>query len=100
MQVGDNLVRSGEAMAVLFHLTIPRPEHPALDAVVQEAQALQASTGGELVYVNPSSRPGSRFPERLYGLHRLPFLRRSETTFAVHHVFNPHLFAFPYMVFL
>ena len=87
-------------MSILFHLTIPRPQNPALDAVVQEAQTLRAHSGGELVYLNPARHPGSRYPERLYGLHCLPFLRRSEATMALHHVFNPHLFAFPYLRWL
>jgi glycosyltransferase involved in cell wall biosynthesis len=87
-------------MTVLFHLTIPRPENPALDAVVQEAQALLARAGGELLYVNPARRPGSRFPERLYGFHRLPYLRRNEASVDLHHVFNPHLFPFPYLRWL
>jgi glycosyltransferase involved in cell wall biosynthesis len=87
-------------MTVLFHLTIPRPENPAMDAVVQEAQALLARAGGRLLYVNPARRPGSRFPERLYGFHRLPYLRRNEAAFELHHVFNSHLFPFPYLRWL
>lgn len=87
-------------MTVLFHLTIPRPENPALDAVVQEAQALLAHAGGELLYANPARHPGSRFPERLYGFHRLPYLRRNEASVDLHHVFNPHLFPFPYLRWL
>jgi glycosyltransferase involved in cell wall biosynthesis len=87
-------------MTILFHLTIPKPENPALDAVVQDAQALLEHSGGELVYVNPARRPGSRYPERLYGLHRLLHLRRNEETVALHHVFNSHLFPFPYLRWL
>ena len=87
-------------MSILYHLTIPRPAHPALDAVVQEAMALQAQFGGAVVYLNPTRRPGSRYPERLYGLHRLPYLRRQEATIRLHHVYNPHLFYFPYLRWL
>jgi len=84
----------------LYHLTIPRPAQPALDAVVQEAETLRAQFGGEIVYLNPARRPGSRYPERLYGLHRLPYLRQREATVRLHHVYNPHPFYFPYLRWL
>lgn len=84
-------------MRVLYHLTIPRPDTPELDAVVQEVEALRAGVDGEIVYVNPARRPGSRFPERLYGLAHLPGLRRREAHIDVHHLFNAHLYAFPYL---
>ena len=87
-------------MSVLFHLMIPRPPTPSVDAVVQEAEALREQAGGEIVYLNPSRQPGSRYPERLYGLHRLLYLRQRETEAQLHHVFNPHLFAFPYLRWL
>jgi glycosyltransferase involved in cell wall biosynthesis len=87
-------------MSILFHLTVPRPPQPELDAVVQEVEALKAGFGGEIVHLNPSQRPGSLYPERLYGLHRLLYLRRQETTIQLHHVYNSHLFYFPYMKWL
>lgn len=87
-------------MSLLYHLMIPRPAQPMLDAVVQEVENLKAQFGGEAVYLNPSRRPGSRYPERLYGLHRLPYLRRKEATVRLHHVYNPHPFFFPYLGWL
>lgn len=87
-------------MSILYHLTIPRPSQPAFDAVVQEAEALRAQFGGEIAYLNPARRPGSLYPERLYGLHRLPHLRRRESTVRLHHVYNSHLFHFPYLNWL
>jgi glycosyltransferase involved in cell wall biosynthesis len=87
-------------MSVLYHLMIPRPKTPGLDAVVQEAEALRSHVGGEIVYLNPARRPGSRYPERLYGLHRLPLLRRREATTHIHHIFNAHLLVFPYLRWL
>jgi glycosyltransferase involved in cell wall biosynthesis len=87
-------------MSVLYHLTIPRPQASALDAVVQEVETLRANLGGEILYLNPARRPGSRYPERLYGLHCLPYLRRREATARLHHVYNPHLFFFPYLRWL
>jgi len=79
---------------------IPRPNRPELDAVVQEVQYLQATSGGEILYMNPARRPGSRYPERLYGLHRLLFLRQRETNVRLHHVFHAHLLLFPYLRWL
>ena len=87
-------------MNILYHLTIPRPARPALDAVVQEVEYLRAWFDGEIVYLNPARRPGSRYPERLYGLHRLLYLRQREATVLLHHVYNPHLFYFPYLRWL
>jgi glycosyltransferase involved in cell wall biosynthesis len=87
-------------VSLLYHLMIPRPDQPMLDAVVQEAKNLKAHFGGEAVYLNPSRRPGSLYPERLYGLHRLPYLRRKEATVRLHHVYNPHPFFFPYLRWL
>jgi len=79
---------------------IPRPTQPELDAVVQEAQHLQAQFGGELIYLNPSRRPGSLYPERLYGIHRLFYLHRQEAGVRLHHVYNSHPFFFPYLRWL
>jgi len=87
-------------MSALYHLTIPRPKRPGLDAVMQEVKALQARLGGEVVYLNPTRRPGSLYPERLYGLHRLPYLRRREAAVQLHHLYNPHPFYFPYLRWL
>jgi len=87
-------------MPILYHLTIPRPARPMLDAVVQEAETLRTQFGGEIVYLNPARRPGSLYPERLYGLHRLLYLRRREATVRLHHVYNSHLFYFPYLRWL
>ena len=87
-------------MKVLYHLTMPPSPMAACDAVVQEVESLQTQLGGEIVYLNPAHRPGSRYPERLYGLHRLPYLRRQEVTVRLHHVYNPHLFYFPYLRWL
>jgi len=87
-------------MSILYHLTIPRPAQPALDAVVQEIETLRAQFGGELVYLNPARWPGSLYPERLYGLHLLPYLRQREATARLHHVYNSHLLYFPYLSWL
>jgi len=87
-------------MAVLYHLMIPRPEEPGLDAVVQEVEQLRAQAGGEVVYLNPARRPGSPIPERLYGLQRLFELRRREAQVDLHHVYHSHPLYFPYLRWL
>ena len=87
-------------MKVLYHLTVPPSPMAACDAVIQEVEALRAHLGGEIIYLNPARRPGSRYPERLYGLHRLVYLRRLEATIRLHHVYNSHLFYFPYLRWL
>ena len=87
-------------MSILYHLTIPCPAQPALDAVVQEVESLRARFGGETVYLNPARQPGSLYPERLYGLHRLIYLRQREATASLHHVYNSHLLYFPYLRWL
>lgn len=87
-------------MKVLHHLTTPPSPMAACDAVVQEVEALQAQLGGEIVYLNPARRPGSRYPERLYGLHCLLYLRRREATVRLHHIYNSHLLYFPYLRWL
>ena len=87
-------------MSILYHLMIPRPARPQLDAVVQEAEFLRARFGGHIVHLNPARRPGSRYPERLYGVHALPRLRRMEGQVRLHHVFNPRLYCFPYLNWL
>lgn len=84
-------------MTVLYHLTIPEPRHPLLDATVQEAESLRGEFGGRIVYVNPARRPGSRYPERLYGLQALPRLWMVERDARLHHVYNPHPLLFPYL---
>ena len=87
-------------MRVLYHLTMPPSPLAACDAVVQEVEALRAHIGGELIYVNPTRQPGSLYPERLYGLHRLPDLRRREATADLHHLYHSHLYPFPYLRWL
>jgi glycosyltransferase involved in cell wall biosynthesis len=87
-------------VSLLYHLMMPQPAQPALDAVVQEAESLRSQFGGEIVYLNPARKPGSLYPERLYGLHRLFFLRRQEAAFRLHHVYNAHPFFFPYLRWL
>ena len=82
-------------MSVLYHLTSPPPVLPGTDAVVQEAQALQARFGGEMVFLLPSSRSPTSFPRPFYGLHRLRTIKRLERGVALHHLYNSELYLFP-----
>jgi hypothetical protein len=53
-----------------------------------------------LIYVNSTRRPGSLYPEQLYGLHCLPDLRRREATADLHHLYHSHLYPFPHLRWL
>jgi glycosyltransferase involved in cell wall biosynthesis len=87
-------------MPILYHLMIPRPARPQLDAVVQDVESLQVRFGGQILHLNPTRRPGSLYPERLYGMHALPRLRQLEDQVRLHHVFNSRLYQFPYLRWL
>ncbi|MGH9459582.1 MAG: glycosyltransferase [Vicinamibacteria bacterium] len=87
-------------MRVLYHLTAPPPVIPGTDAVHQEAELLRSRFGGEIVFLLPSSRPWASFPRPLYGLHRLPAIRRLERLVDLHHVYNSELYLFPLLRFL
>jgi glycosyltransferase involved in cell wall biosynthesis len=78
-------------MRVLYHLTIPPSPWAALDAVVQEVEALRALSedGGQVLHLYPGRTPGTRFPRRWWGLHHVPYLHRAEQGFDIHHIFNP-----------
>jgi len=78
-------------MRVLYHLTIPPSPWAALDAVVQEVEALRtlSEDGGQVLHLYPGRTPGTRFPRRWWGLQHLPHLRRIEGQFDLHHIFNP-----------
>jgi glycosyltransferase involved in cell wall biosynthesis len=91
-------------MRILYHLTVPPSPMPACDAVVQEVDALRGLSGGDgqIVYLYPGRRLGTRFPRRWWGLQHLPSLRRAERAqrVDVHHIFNPDPFEFDLMRFL
>ncbi len=87
-------------MRILYHLTVPPSPIPACDAVMQEVQALQQRFGGEVSYLYPGRTPGTRFPRRWWGIHRLPYLLRAEAKIAFHHVYNPDPFSFGVLRFL
>jgi glycosyltransferase involved in cell wall biosynthesis len=86
---------------VLFHLTVPDSPMAACDAVVQEVTALRRHlSGGQVNYLYPGRKPGTRFPRRWWGLHQLPALRQMEKQVELHHIFNPDPFPFAVLRFL
>ena len=87
-------------MRVLYQLTAPPPVIPGTDAVHQEAELLRSRFGGEIVFLLPASRPWASFPRPLYGLHRLPDIRRLERRVDLHHLYNSELYLFPLLRFL
>ena len=89
-------------MRVLYHLTVPSSPLAALDAVVQEVEALRALSedGGQVLHLYPGRTPGTRFPRRWWGLQHVPYLRRAEQGFDIHHIFNPDPFPFDLLCFL
>jgi glycosyltransferase involved in cell wall biosynthesis len=89
-------------MRVLYHLTVPPSPLAVLDAVVQEVEALRALSedGGQVIHLYPGRTPGTRFPRRWWGLQHVPYLRRAERDFDIHHIFNPDPFSFDLLRFL
>ena len=89
-------------MRVLYHLTVPPSPLAALDAMVQEVEALRALSedGGQVIHLYPGRTPGTRFPRRWWGLQHVPYLRRAEQDFDIHHIFNPDPFPFDLLRFL
>ncbi|WP_420629571.1 glycosyltransferase [Candidatus Leptofilum sp.] len=83
-------------MSVLFHLTMPAGPLAALEAVMQDVQALQKQIpGSQINHLHPGKRPGTRLPRQLWGMTQLLSLRRAEQQIKLHHIFNPDLFPFP-----
>jgi glycosyltransferase involved in cell wall biosynthesis len=56
--------------------------------------------GGKVIHLYPGRTPGTRFPRRWWGLQHVPYLRRAEQDFDIHHIFNPDAFPFDLLRFL
>jgi glycosyltransferase involved in cell wall biosynthesis len=87
-------------MDILFHLTVPRSPMSLCDAVVQDVESLRRHFGGEISFLYPGSKPGTRFPRRWWGMHQLPWLWIAERHVSFHHIFNPDPFCFDVLRFL
>lgn len=79
---------------VCYHLTVPLSPWAECDAVVQEANALQARFGGMINHLYPSRRPGTRLPRYFWGIMHWPRLRWAERYISLHHFYNPDPYPF------
>ncbi len=82
-------------MRVAFHLTIPPPARPGLDAVVQEAQWLARRFDGGLHYLYPFRRFSRLVPKALCGLRQRRLLESLDGEVDVHHLFSGDLIDYP-----
>lgn len=89
-------------MRILYHLTVPPSPLAACDAVVQEVEALRSLSegGGQIVYLYPTRKLGTRFPRRWWGLQHILHVRRAERQADIHHIFNPDPFPLDVIRFL
>jgi glycosyltransferase involved in cell wall biosynthesis len=87
---------------ILYHLTIPPSTTPALDALLQEVEALRrlSEDGGQIVYLYPTRKLGTRIPRRWWGMQHILRVRRAEQQVDIHHIFNPDPFPLDMMRFL
>ena len=84
-------------MKVLFLTSAPPPEIPGTDAVFQEMVTLAGAVDGNIVHLHPFASPARRFPMAAMGLARLPGILKLAAHCDVVHVFNPGLYAFPFL---
>ena len=84
-------------MKVLFLSSAPPPRIPGTDAVFQEMATLTGAFNGEIIHLHPFADPARRFPMAAMGLTRLPQILKLAATCDVVHVFNPTLYAFPFL---
>ena len=75
-------------------------ENPGTDAVFQEMATLAGAFDGEIVHLHPFANPAQRFPMAAMGLTRLPQILKLAASCDVVHVFNPTLYAFPFLRFV
>ncbi len=76
-------------------LTSPEPVMEGTDAVFQEVAILRAAFNGDALNLFPLRKPSSRFPRQLYGLHKIPVIRRHERRCTLNHLYFPSLYMFP-----
>ncbi|MEM7333732.1 MAG: glycosyltransferase [Chloroflexota bacterium] len=87
-------------MHVLYHLPLLPPKHPTAEALSQEISSLSLQFNGRINYFNPNDRSPVYIPRFLFGFHQLRYLRRLESAFDIHHVYNPDPFPYPIFRFL
>lgn len=87
-------------MNILYQVTTLPPKLPAGEAITQEINALRASFGGDVVYVNPNQYAPLFIPRLLFGFFQLKQLRMWEGNLDLHHLYNPDPFPFPFLRYL
>ena len=85
------------------------PKHERSEALFQEIEALRGHFGGTLLYINPNQILPAwvhtlqtqgvplRIPRRFFGLQMLGKFRRRQAETSLHQIYNPDLFAYPYL---
>lgn len=78
-----------------FLCTSPLPKVEATDAVYNEIEFLRTQFGGEVNSLYPFSRPSSKFPIFLFGVHNFRKIKKLENENSVNHIFGSGLFHLP-----
>jgi glycosyltransferase involved in cell wall biosynthesis len=65
------------------------------DAVFQEVDILRAAFNGDTLNLFPLRKPSSRVPRQLYGVHKIPVIRRLEQQCKLNHLYFSVLYDFP-----
>jgi glycosyltransferase involved in cell wall biosynthesis len=87
-------------MKILYHLTVLPPPLPDCEALSQELASLRQQFAGDVVYINPNQKSPVPIPRALFGFHKIRALRKQETAFTLHHLYNPDPFPFPVLRWL
>lgn len=87
-------------MKIAYHLTVPRPPHPELDAAVQDVMKLLGSVDGVINYLYPGKEVKRWLPRVLSGLHQILYLLRLDSRVDVHHIFSNGLYPYPILLLL
>ena len=81
-------------MKIAFHLTIPAPPQPELDAAIQEINQLRAAFGGDYGHLYPARNYHRWLPRRWLRRRPLERLLRLDRQIDIHHVASDQLFAY------
>jgi len=87
-------------MKIAFHLTVPKPPRPELDAAVQDVMKLMCCVDGVINYLYPGKEVKRWIPRFLSGCHQVLYLLRLDNCVDVHHVFSNGLYPYPILLLL
>lgn len=87
-------------MRMLYIGPSPPPKIQGTDGLFAEIGNLQKFFGGDLISLSPARSLPPLVPVCLYGMHKLPFLKRHEPGIDIYHLFFPYLVNFPVLRFL